>query len=322
MKTPHNGIFVGMLGAGAMAAVMALGGTGAQAGEEFPTESLAWVLPFGAGGGSDRWVRVMATGAEDAFGVSWRVENRPGAGATAGWQHVLEQEADGYTVFFASPTPVLTLLQEVDHAIDPEDIEIVGFVSAFRSILVTKEDRFPDWDSFLEATQEEPLVLGGTISLLMGVANILDQAGAEAIYVPYDSTGEAVTDFLGDHIDAAAVTGSTAMTIVPDEAVAIINTSDIALSEEALEQMGEVPEAEQRGFEGMSFPRWVGVHPDTPQDRADRLGELLGDLMAHEGVTSTLERMGEEIIYVPRDEARERYSDLVARMRASLELLE
>lgn len=296
---------------------------GAVAADNYPDRAISWVIPFGAGGGSDRLARLMAAEGPEHFGVELRVENRPGAGAVAGWQHVLDQPADGYTVFSATPTPMLTLLQEEGSAISPTDIEIIGYISAFRSILVTRADEYPTWEAFLEASREQPIVIGGTSALLMGVANILDQAGVTGIYVPYGSTGEAVTDFLGGHIQAAALTESTAATIVPDQAIAILNTSQLPLTEVADQEMGgNIPAAADFGFQGMAFPRWIGVHPDTPEDIIRVLDERLGSLMTSAAIAAAFEGVGEEVIYLPRGEAREDYARLIQQMRNALSLLE
>lgn len=295
----------------------------AHAAENYPDRAINWVIPFAAGGGSDRLARLMAVNAQEVFGQQVRVVNHPGAGSVAGWQYVLNQPADGYTIFNATPTPLLTLIQEEGSQVDPSDIDIVGYISAFRSILVTREDDFADWDAYLEASQEQPIVIGGTSALLMGVANILDQAGVEGVYVPYDSTGEAVSDLLGGHIQAAALTESTAATIVPEEAIAILNTSNIPLTDVGDAELGgDVPQASDFGFQGMAFPRWVGVHPDTPDEIAEIIAERLGELMQSEAVIEAFAQIGEEVIYVPRAEAKEDYVSVVEQMRNAAALLE
>lgn len=293
------------------------------AADSYPTRSISWVIPFGAGGGSDRLARLMAAEGPEHFGVELRVENRPGAGSVAGWQHVLNQPADGYTVFSATPTPMLTLLQEEGSTIGLNDIEIIGYISAFRSILVTRANEYPDWESFLAASRERPIVIGGTSALLMGVANILDQAGVSGIYVPYASTGEAVTDFLGGHIQAAALTESTAATIVPDRGIAIMNTSQLPLAPAADAAMGgSIPMAADFGFTGMAFPRWIGVHPQTPESVKARLDSMLGSLMQSEAVAQAFEGVGEEVIYLDRADASADYARLVEQMRNALRLLD
>lgn len=314
--------FTKTMAAGAAAALVLGLGSPAVA-DDYPTGTINWVIPFGAGGGSDRLSRMFAAEAEHHFGgASLNVENHPGAGAVTGWQHVLNQPADGYTVFNATPTPVISLLSEEDAPIDPGEIEILGYLAAFASVLVVREDEFPDWDSFVEALNERPVTIGGTNALLLGAANVIDQAGAEAIYVPYGSTGESVTDFLGGHIDVAAVTESTALTIVPENGIALMNTSSLALPDEVNEALGNPPMATDLGFSGLAFPRWVGMHPDTPEEMMATFAEMFEAAATDPDVQAVFEEAGEPIIFLNREEAAADYEAMVETMRNTLGLLQ
>lgn len=166
----------------------------------------------------------------------------------------------------SSPTPVMTALMEDDPLVDPLDFKAAAYISAFRSLIVASNDSpMADWEGLKAAAEDSPVVIAGTNALLAGVANIFDQAGLEAVYVPYSSTGEAVSDFLGGHVDLLAATASTALGIVPESGTVVMNTSDIALPEDVEEQLGgNVPIAADFDFEGMRFPRPIGFHPDTP----------------------------------------------------------
>ena len=295
----------------------------APAAADYPSGTINWVIPFGAGGGSDRLSRLFAAEAEQHFrGARLNVENHPGAGAVTGWQHVLGQPADGYTVFNATPTPIITLLSEEDAPIDPSEIEILGYLAAFASVLVVREDEFPDWDSFVAALQERPVTIGGTNALLLGAANMIDQAGAEAIYVPYASTGESVTDFLGGHIDVAAVTESTALTIVPENGIALVNTSSIALPDDVNEALGNPPMARDFGFTGLAFPRWVGMHPDTPEEIMATFAEMFETAATDPEVQEAFAAGGEPIIFLNREDAAADYEAMVNTMRNAIGLLQ
>lgn len=306
-----------------IATLLTLGIGSASAASDYPSGTINWVIPFGAGGGSDRLSRMFAAEAEHHFGgASLNVENHPGAGAVTGWLHVLRQPADGYTVFNATPTPIITLLSEEDAPVSPDQIEILGYLAAFASVLVVREDEFPDWDSFVAALKERPITIGGTNALLLGAANVIDQAGADAIYVPYGSTGESVTDFLGGHIDVAAVTESTAMTIVPENGLALMNTSSIALPAEVNEALGNPPMASDLGYSGLAFPRWVGMHPDTPEEIKARFAAMFEAAATDPDVQAAFAAAGEPIIFLDREAAAADYEAMVNTMRNAIPLLQ
>ncbi|NIP53529.1 MAG: hypothetical protein GWN13_16515, partial [Phycisphaerae bacterium] len=57
---------------------------------EYPEKMITYVCIFKAGGGTDRWARVMSSGAKDAFGQFWHVINIPGADGIVGWREALK----------------------------------------------------------------------------------------------------------------------------------------------------------------------------------------------------------------------------------------
>jgi tripartite-type tricarboxylate transporter receptor subunit TctC len=289
---------------------------------EYPEKMITYVCIFKAGGGTDRWARVMSSGAKDAFGQFWHVINIPGADGIVGWREALKKPADGYTIIQGSSTPVIALLKEEKPPISPFDVKIVCYVSAFRAILVAKPGKpWSTWEGLKEYAKKNPgkLTVGGTTSLLMGQANLFDQAGLKVTMVPYDSTGDAVADFLGGHIHLASATFSTVETIVPDEAVAVVNTSEIPIKKKGFE---DLPNAKDLGYDGMAFPRWVGVHPDTSDPTVWTISEKMDNLLKHKSVTRLIKKMGEEIIFVPHAEAQQAYKKMVEGMKRTIKILE
>ena len=326
---PSSCSFTARLRQGLVAAActtLALSGTVMADGHgDWPERDIDFIIPFGAGGGSDAWARTMSTGAREHFGVDWNLQNRPGAGATLGWEYLLDQPADGYTVLLSSPTPILTALMEDDSLVDPYDLKVAGYISAFRSLILAGNDSpMADWEGLQEAAGDSPVVIAGTNSLLAGAANIFAEADVEAVYVPYSSTGEAVSDFLGGHVDLLAATASTSLGIVPEHATVVMNTSDIPLPDDVDELLGgDIPEAADFGYDGMRFPRPIGFHPDTPDPIVAEFSRRLEPLLTEdESVPAMLDRMGEEVIFMGFPEANEDYARLVDRMRSALELLE
>jgi tripartite-type tricarboxylate transporter receptor subunit TctC len=287
---------------------------------KYPEKMITWIAVFSAGGGTDRWARVMSSAAVDHFGQPWHVVNIPGASGIVGWREGLKRPADGYTIIQGSSTPVIALLREEKPPISPYDIKIVCYVSAFRAVLMSKPDApWATWEGLKDYAKKNPgkLTVGGTTSHVMGQANLLSQAGLEATLVPYDSTADAVADLLGGHIDTASMTFSTAETLIPEEAVAVVNTSEIPI-----EGYENIPTAKDLGFEGMAFPRWVGVHPDTPDEIVDFISDKMGELLQDKSVTKLIGKMGEEIIFLPRDEAQDAYKKMVEGMKRVVKLLD
>lgn len=307
-----------------LAAALIAGASPSLAGE-YPDKTISWIAAFGAGGGTDRWARVLSTVAIDVLGQPTHVRNKPGASGVVAWKYLLEQPADGYTVYHASSTPVLSLLSEKNPPFGPDKLKVVAYISEFRSILMAQPGKaWSDWESFKLFARKNPgeISIGGTLSLLLGVAVVLDSEGLNVTYVPYSSTGKAMADFVGGHISAGVGTASTALTLVPEKAVAVLNSSSLALPEKIAAKLGNPPLASDLGYErAMSFPNLIGVHPDTPDAIADLLSAKVGEILKQKSVVNMIGKLGEEIIYVPRAEATVKYDTMVGTMRSGLELL-
>lgn len=291
---------------------------------EYPNKTITYVVPFGAGGGTDRWARVLAGSAIDHFGQAFHVRNMPGASAVVGWKKMLARPADGYTLIQGSPTPILSLLLEKKPPIKPSQIKIVAYLSSFRAILTAKNGKkWSDWKGLAAYAKANPgkLTVGGSNSLLTGVAYLMKQAGLKITYVPYPSTGKAVADFLGGHINLLSATASTIKGLVPEKGTVVVNTSDLPLSKKIAKKLGKPPTAADLGYNGISFPRWVGVHPDTPDAIADAISVKLGKLLKAKSVKKMLTKMGEEVIYVPRKKAQAKYNQMVKDMESAVKLL-
>ena len=66
--------------------------------QNYPAKPVRIVEPFGVGGGPDLLARTLAPKLSKLWGQPVTVENRPGAGATAGPAQVAKAPADGYTL--------------------------------------------------------------------------------------------------------------------------------------------------------------------------------------------------------------------------------
>ena len=68
------------------------------AAQKWPERSVRIVTPFGPGGGTDIFARILAQRFSERLGQQFIVENRPGAGSTIGTEYVARAPADGYTI--------------------------------------------------------------------------------------------------------------------------------------------------------------------------------------------------------------------------------
>src|SRR3954447_15612045 len=87
--------------------------------EQYPMRPVRVVVPFAAGGPNDLAARIIAQGLSDQLGKQFFVENIGGAGGNIGAGQAARAQADGYTIFIASPSYVAnpTLFETVPYDI-------------------------------------------------------------------------------------------------------------------------------------------------------------------------------------------------------------
>ena len=74
------------------------------AAQNYPSRSVKFVVPFGAGGPADVFARVLAQHLSEETKQSFIVEDRPGAGSIIGTDAVAKSAPDGYTLLVMSNT--------------------------------------------------------------------------------------------------------------------------------------------------------------------------------------------------------------------------
>ncbi len=308
--------FLKLTGAASLAGLMP---SVAKAGA-FPSKPINWIVPFSPGGGADRWSRVLSSVALDVVDQPLRIRNLPGASGTKGWEHMLTQPADGHTILIASPTPVIELMTADAPTLAPENVKIVCFISAFNAILAARPNRpWSTWSGLVDYAKDHPgkLKMGMTYSDLVGAALALRGAGAEAELIPYSSTSTAVTDMLGGKVDITSGTPSTLLSLYPDQVSTLLNATKMPLPEDIDEQLGHPPHAVNLGYAAINFPRWIGVHPETPDDIVAELSQKIGDMLAQRSLKTLMGRLGEEIIFTPQNEAQAQYTELLKGVRTA-----
>src|SRR3954470_12612982 len=72
--------------------------------DDYPTRTIRIIVPFGAGGPTDVFTRVIGEELRKSLGQPIVMENRPGAGSIIGTAEVAKAAPDGYTLLMISAT--------------------------------------------------------------------------------------------------------------------------------------------------------------------------------------------------------------------------
>jgi len=282
---------------GASIAAVALILTACQAGGGYPDQEITFVVPFSAGGPTDTVTRLIAEPMAEELGVEIIIQNVEGAGGTVAAEEVANDEPDGYTVLMhhigMSTAPALY----PDLAYDPlEDFEMIGLVTEVPMTFIGSPDFEPNTMEELIAYVTENIDTVTYANAGFGAASQLcgllfeTATGLDLTEVPYDGTGPAMDDLLGNQVDFMCdQTTNTTEPILAGEVKAYAVTTP-----ERVGSLPDVPTTEEEGLGDLQVSVWHGLYvpADTPQEAIDALNAALVVALADDNVIERLGALG------------------------------
>jgi tripartite-type tricarboxylate transporter receptor subunit TctC len=192
-----------LLGAAALAAPFA---TRAQA---FPSKPITLIVPWPAGGSTDRHLRALAEIASKNLGQNVIVENKPGGGGTTGpGTMALTAKPDGYTIA-QYPMGMVRLPHMQKLQWDPlKDFSFILGVSGYTfGFTVSADSPYKTFNEYIEAARKAPgkidygsTGIGTSPHLLM--EELAGNAKVELTHVPFKGNADLTQALLGGHVMA------------------------------------------------------------------------------------------------------------------------
>lgn len=176
---------------------------------DFPTKPITLIVPFPAGGSTDRHLRAVAAQASKSLGQNVVVENRPGAGGTmAPGNMARSAKPDGYTI---SLYPLGMLRMPYMHKTDWDPIKdftfIVGLSGYTFGFTVRADSPFKTFNDYIAAARAKPGAIdygstgvGSSPHLLMEELAI--NAKVKLTHVPFKGNADMQQALLGGHVMA------------------------------------------------------------------------------------------------------------------------
>lgn len=286
-----------------LAGVMVLGmGSMAVQAEDFPNKTMSIVCPYGAGGGTDVALRILAECGKEQFGQTINVENKTGGSGSIGLIETLNAAHDGYTIGSTGVDLItLPLLGLAPEEVSREAFDQICTVNAeAAAIIVSADSEYETLEDFVQAAVDNP----GTIQLAnAGMGNIwhlsaigieLD-TGAVFNHIPYaDGAAQAITGVLGGHVDAVVCS-------IP-EAAANIEAGELKVlgvaADERLEAYADVPTWKECGIDlTVMAVRGLCVAADTPDEVKDILKAGFEEVINSNACKEKIEAAG--MTYMP-----------------------
>ena len=240
--------------------------TGANA-ADFPIKDkpVTIVVPFTAGGPTDRVARDLAEALRKPLGANVVVENVAGAGGTIGANKVAKAPQDGHTI----------LLHHIGMATSPalyrkmpynttEDFEYLGMVNEVPMTLIGRPTlpatNFKELQAWI-AQNKGSVNLGnaglGAASHLCGLL-FQNALKTDMTTVPYKGTAPAMNDLMGGQIDLLCdQTTNTTSQIEAKTVKAFAVTTTKRLTTPALKHL---PTLDESGLKGFEVTIWHGLY--------------------------------------------------------------
>ncbi|KGD92424.1 ABC transporter substrate-binding protein [Achromobacter sp. RTa] len=278
-------------------AAMLVSGPGALAANSFPTQPVRIVVPHQAGSTTETFGRMLTPEMSTLLGQPIVIESRPGAAGTIGARDVALSKPEGYTgLMNASIQVMYPGIFKTLHFDPMKDFTPVGvFGFAPMVAVVRAQSPIKSFRDLIEAARAKPgsitFASGGLGSLPHLVGELVNvRSGVQISHIPYNGTGQALTDVLGGHVDVLYASVASALPQIKGgklRALAVTSAARIDL-------LPDVPTIAESGIPDFDVTSWYGywVPKDTPRAIVDRLNQTMRDASAMPAVAKRLANDG------------------------------
>ena len=240
------------------------------------------VVPFTAGGPTDRVARDLAEALRKPLGANVVVENVAGAGGTIGANKVAKAPQDGHTI----------LLHHIGMATSPalyrkmpyntmEDFEYLGMVNDVPMTLIARPtlpaNNYKELAAWIAQNKGSVNLGNAGLGAASHLCGLLFQSAlkTDMTTVPYKGTAPAMNDLMGGQIDLLCdQTTNTTSQIEGKTVKAFAVTSLKRLTTPALKNL---PTLDESGLKGFEVSIWHGLYAPkgTPADVTAKINKAL-----------------------------------------------
>lgn len=236
---------------------------------KYPSKSITFVAPSGAGGAFDTALRVITKTLSDNKIVDQQmlVEAKPGGGGSVFLtEYVVKDGKNDYKLFLTSPTMLINNLKKEGHCpytythVTP----LAQFFVDFSTIAVPANSKYKDLKSLLDDVKADPTKLswaGGSGPGAVWHLAVLLPASKYGIppkrikYISYDGNAEALTSVLGGNADVLSAASAAVAQYVEAGRIRVLAVN-------SPERLGgafkHVPTLKELGIQA-DFVIWRGV---------------------------------------------------------------
>ena len=264
-------------------AILATLTLGAQAADFPGGKPITIVVPFAAGGPTDRVARDLAEAMRKPLGgITVLVDNAAGAGGSIGANKVAKASPDGHTLLLhhIGMATMPTLVRNIPFKVE-SDFEYLGMINDVPMTLITKPaipaNNYKELTAWIAANKGKINLGNAGVGSASHLCGLLYQAAikTDMTAVPYKGTAPAITDLIGGQIDLMCdQTTNTTSQIEGKKVKAFAVTTSKRLTTPALK---DLPTLQEAGLKDFEVTIWHGMYAPkgTPADVQKKLNDAI-----------------------------------------------
>jgi tripartite-type tricarboxylate transporter receptor subunit TctC len=250
----------------AFGAALAIAAGVGVAAAEYPDRPITFLVPFGAGGGTDVGVRTYAPYLEKCLGGTMVVENKPGAGGQVGFAQLATSEPDGYLIStLNAPNVEVGAITGTSYKLD--QFELLGnIVGTNVTLSVSKDSDIKTLEDLIKAAKASPTPMNlGTASIaaddhLMAL-RFAKLADVKFTTLPLESAGNVRNAVIGGHVQVGSLSNNETAPFLDQLTVLAV------ASEKRVPELPDVPTFRELGYDLVAGSNHVlGTRAGVPED--------------------------------------------------------
>ncbi len=281
----------------AVAVLLALAGAASIAtcrADDYPARPVKIIVPFGAGGPADVFIRALAAELQKSLRQSFVVENHPGAGTTIGTELAAKSAPGGYTLLLASSTQTVneTLYKNKPYALLRDLVPVAPLEQNGLVLVVHPSVPAKNVVELLALARAKPGTLnfgssGPGSNYHMAAELLKNLTGIDIVHVPYKGSTGMRIDILSGQIQMLFDSIPTMAPNIEAGKVRALGTTGLTRSP----ILPDVPTIAET-VPGFEFIQWVGLMAPkgTPQPIVDLLHNAITAILSRPDIKAAWEK--------------------------------
>jgi tripartite-type tricarboxylate transporter receptor subunit TctC len=266
--------------------------------QDYPQQTIKFIVAFGPGGGADIIARILAEAMQRKMGKAVIVENKPGAGGILGNDVVAHATPDGYTLGVMTAGQIIAAVTKKNMPYDTNTAFAPVTQIATASLMIVTRPDFPasnvkELVAYAKANPNKVIFASPGFAATQHFAGEMfkQTAGVELLHVPFKTTPEAINAVLGKHADVLFDTVSAVIGQVKGGQLKALAVT----GKDRFPAVPEVPPAADSGvLPGYDVTTWYGVFAPagTPKAVVDKLNKVLNEALQDDDVKTRMTAVG------------------------------